>query len=461
MYYKFLTSKETDNELVALLDTNRTRMERAKEVMGLDLPTYLPHQFEEMVKNENVQGLVVTSPDYTHDEYIIKGLRLGLRVITEKPMTTDEYKCKTILDTVKETGNDCIVTFNYRYSPYRAKLKELLQEETIGKITMVDFHWYLDTSHGADYFRRWHREASKSGTLLVHKATHHFDLVNWWLAARPVAVAAFGANSFYNPSTSPYSTRCKTCPRTSECRFFMNLEKNDHLKALYLDAEAEDGYFRDRCVFSPEINIWDTETLIVRYDQGQLLSYSLYNYAPYEGYRIAFVGTKGRIEQEVIEAAYVKTEKGVVRKASVRSRPWCILCSQNPTRCLRNSTPRSRRRRPRMLRELFATKQEGNVLPAGRSFDGAMSIRRRGRPPVHRTATNHLDRGSAQPGAEVIRLHRISGALESKPSNRRVFDLYVFEPSSLPLASFPHRSWSQLSPFLNYYPSPPSLLAYP
>ncbi len=376
MYYKFLTSKETDNELVALLDTNRTRMERAKEVMGLDLPTYLPHQFEEMVKNENVQGLVVTSPDYTHDEYIIKGLRLGLRVITEKPMTTDEYKCKTILDTVKETGNDCIVTFNYRYSPYRAKLKELLQEETIGKITMVDFHWYLDTSHGADYFRRWHREASKSGTLLVHKATHHFDLVNWWLAARPVAVAAFGANSFYNPSTSPYSTRCKTCPRTSECRFFMNLEKNDHLKALYLDAEAEDGYFRDRCVFSPEINIWDTETLIVRYDQGQLLSYSLYNYAPYEGYRIAFVGTKGRIEQEVIEAAYVKTEKGVVRKGigAVKTMVYPLFAEPYEVPAEQHTGDHGGGD-PRMLRELFATKQEGNVLhQQATSFDGAMSI---------------------------------------------------------------------------------------
>ncbi len=39
----------------------------------------------------------------------------------------------------------------------------------IGDIKSVDFHWYLDTSHGADYFRRWHRLRKNSGSLLVHK----------------------------------------------------------------------------------------------------------------------------------------------------------------------------------------------------------------------------------------------------------------------------------------------------
>ena len=48
----------------------------------------------------------------------------------------------------------------------------------IGNVVSVDFHWLLDTRHGADYFRRWHRNKRNSGGLLVHKATHHFDLVN-------------------------------------------------------------------------------------------------------------------------------------------------------------------------------------------------------------------------------------------------------------------------------------------
>ena len=55
----------------------------------------------------------------------------------------------------------------------------------IGDVLSVDFHWMLDTHHGADYFRRWHRNKQNSGGLMVHKATHHFDLVNWWLSSVP------------------------------------------------------------------------------------------------------------------------------------------------------------------------------------------------------------------------------------------------------------------------------------
>ena len=89
------------------------------------------------------------------------------------------------------------VTFNYRYAPKHQKIKELLMSGAIGRVTSVDFSWYLDTTHGADYFRRWHRLREKSGSLWVHKATHHFDLVNWWLDADPVEVSAFGSLQRY------------------------------------------------------------------------------------------------------------------------------------------------------------------------------------------------------------------------------------------------------------------------
>jgi predicted dehydrogenase len=78
-----------------------------------------------------------------------------------------------------------VVTFNYRYSAAYTRLRQLVAEGAIGTPHLVDFSWMLDTSHGADYFRRWHREKPMSGGLLVHKASHHFDLVNWWICSWP------------------------------------------------------------------------------------------------------------------------------------------------------------------------------------------------------------------------------------------------------------------------------------
>jgi predicted dehydrogenase len=315
MYYEALTMIDEisrANELVALMDLNQARMDFVNKELGLDLPTYMPHQFEEMVEREKLDGIVVTTKDSHHHEFIIKGLRSGLRVITEKPMTTNEDKCQQIIDTMEETGNDLVVTFNYRYSPYRAKVKELLQKGTIGQVTLVEFHWFLDTTHGADYYRRWHRNKHNSGSLLVHKSTHHFDLVNWWLDSEPVKVYAVGEKNFYRPETFPYRTRCHTCDIKDKCNFYIDLSSSDNLEGLYLQAEKEDGYFRDQCVFAPDIDIWDTRAVTVSYANSAMLSYSLNNYAPYEGYKVAFVGTKGRIEQDVIEKSYISGHDGQI-----------------------------------------------------------------------------------------------------------------------------------------------------
>jgi predicted dehydrogenase len=226
-------------------------------------------------------------------------------------MTIDAEKCQHIIDKQKETGRKCTVTFNYRYSPARSKVKELLMKGAIGDILSVDFHWMLNTHHGADYFRRWHSQKKYSGGLMVHKATHHFDLVNWWLSAVPVSVHATGKREFYTPKTAKrfglenYHERCYTCPEKERCTFRLELEKNENLKKLYLDNEKYDGYFRDKCVFRPEIDIEDTMNVLVTYDNNVTMCYSVNAFNSWEGYRIVFNGTQGRLEHSIVEKLYI------------------------------------------------------------------------------------------------------------------------------------------------------------
>src|SRR6056297_876163 len=96
MYYNALQNEEKisqENELAALMDLNQTRMDFVNKRLDTNLPTYKPHQFKEMVEKENIEGIVVTTKDAHHHEYIVKGLNHDLKVITEKPMTTTEAKC--------------------------------------------------------------------------------------------------------------------------------------------------------------------------------------------------------------------------------------------------------------------------------------------------------------------------------------------------------------------------------
>ncbi len=286
-------------EFVGLCDPNPGRVEFAKKYIGATCPAYT--DFDKMLTETKPDKIIVTTVDAYHDGYIIKAMQAGCDVITEKPLTTDEFKCKAILDAEKKTGQICTVTFNYRFTPHRAKLKELLNAGEIGTVTSVDFHWYLDTSHGADYFRRWHRLRSKSGTLLLHKATHHFDLLNWWLDSDPVEVFAYGALEFYGKNHEFRHTNCRGCPHKDNCPFFWDITKDDKLMQLYVANEQYDGYLRDGCVWKEDIDIFDKMAVQIKYANNVQVSYSLTTYSPYEGYRIAFNGTKGRLEAWIKE----------------------------------------------------------------------------------------------------------------------------------------------------------------
>jgi predicted dehydrogenase len=306
---ELLREQSTNVEIVALCDINPKRVEASRRLIGVDAPTFA--DLDVMLRRIRPDALIVTTQDSTHDEQIVQALGAGVDVITEKPMTTDEVKCRRILDAERRSGRRVDVTFNYRYAPTAAKIKEVLLADTIGPVTSVDFHWYLDTRHGADYFRRWHAYRRNSGTLWVHKSTHHFDLVNWYLDADPVEVSAYGALRRYGKSNPFRGVNCRTCPFKNRCEFYWDITKEPILTQLYVECESADGYLRDACVFREDIDIYDTMAATVRYSTGAVMSYSVNAFMPIEGYQLAFNGPKGRIEVRVYERQPWNVERGV------------------------------------------------------------------------------------------------------------------------------------------------------
>jgi predicted dehydrogenase len=203
------------------------------------------------------------------------------------------------------------VAFNYRYMPEFTLLRQVVAEGRIGDPLLVDFQWTLDTNHGADYFRRWHREKDRSGGLLVHKATHHFDLVNFWVDSVPETVFAMGGLRFYGRAnaeargeTRPYE-RYTGEGAARDDPFRLALDENEGLRRLYLEAEAETGYLRDRNVFGDGITIEDTLGVLARYRSGVQLHYSLVAYSPWEGFRVCITGTRGRAELFATQGSHV------------------------------------------------------------------------------------------------------------------------------------------------------------
>lgn len=384
-------------ELVAFCDLSQTRMEYynryyADTLGAPPVPTYHPERFDDMIKEQNVDCVIVTSIDRTHHRYIIRAMELGRDVITEKPMTIDAPRCQAILDTVKATGQNLTVTFNYRYAPRNSKVKELLQAGVIGNVLSVHFEWLLDTVHGADYFRRWHSDKRNSGGLMVHKATHHFDLVNWWLDTAPETVFAMGDLRFYGRENAEergmtnFYERAYGRKAAENDPFALHLDRDETLRQMYLEAEQEDGYLRDRSVFGEGISIEDDMAVMVRYTNRATMSYHLTTYSPWEGYRVAFNGDKGRLEYEVHENTYVSGSSSDMNRPEIRDaretvvdEPASILIRPLWSKPLRVEIESGGAGGhgggdQRMLDDVFVGDQADPLGRAANHVDGAMSI---------------------------------------------------------------------------------------
>ncbi len=281
-------------EFVGLSDINPGRLELAKKHMGINCPVFT--DFDQMMKETKPEMVIVTTMDSTHHEFIIKAMEYGANVLSEKPMTTDEIKSQAILDAEKRTGKKCTIGFNYRYATLFSAIKEQLAKKPLGDVTSVDFHWYLNTYHGASYFRRWHGERDKGGTLWVHKATHHFDLLNWFIDSDPVEVTAYGALEHYGTNNPYRGANCRNCAYTDKCEYYWDITKSQHDMDLYVKNEKYDGYIRDNCLWREEIDIYDKMSAQIKYANNVVVNYSLTTYSPYEGWRIAFNGKEGRLE---------------------------------------------------------------------------------------------------------------------------------------------------------------------
>jgi predicted dehydrogenase len=300
--------------VAALCDPSPTRMAYHNRLLieaGNDAASlWSPGAFTEMLATEGITDVVVSTVDALHDRYIVPALEAGCRVVTEKPMTVDAAKCQSILDAASRTGNPLTVAFNYRYNPVHERVWRLLHDQVIGEILSVHFEWLLDVRHGADYFRRWHREKTASGGLMVHKASHHFDLVNWWLGSEPQEVFGYGRLGFYGAEAGTRHglrrdyERAYNSPQAREDPFALDISGPQRLRELYLDAEADSGYVRDRNVFDGEISIEDDMAVLVRYASGASMTYHLTAYSPWEGYRVMFNGSAGRLELEVAESRW-------------------------------------------------------------------------------------------------------------------------------------------------------------
>jgi predicted dehydrogenase len=307
--FGIIISKRDDAEIVALCDPNPVRMEYAEKTLGKDIEFY--SSVEEMTAKEDLDAIVITSPDYCHEANAVAALKSGINVLIDKPLATTVRGCRNIISEAEKTGKILMMGFNLRHHQVLMKLKQIIVDGTIGRVFLIENREFYDG--GRTYMSRWNRHYAKSGGLWIHKGSHDFDIFNWLLDfPKPVKVSAFAGVDVLTPQHLPFELKpgipagptCSKCPYSKVCPDVYAIP--DIQDGPWGDRAFEsDGYAKDVCMYLSEKDTHDNGIAIVEYENGAKASHMECFITPISDRLYTVVGDRGQAEVSLEQRSIV------------------------------------------------------------------------------------------------------------------------------------------------------------
>lgn len=134
-------------ELVAVCDLYDGRLEEAKANWGADL--FFTKKYEEILKRQDVDAVIVGTPDHWHKKISVDALNAGKHVYCEKPMVHSVDEGKEVINAWKKSGKIMMVGSQGLSSLGNEKAKELLAQGAIGDINYAEGFWARNSPLGA------------------------------------------------------------------------------------------------------------------------------------------------------------------------------------------------------------------------------------------------------------------------------------------------------------------------
>lgn len=289
--------KAHDDVQLFLADANSQRVVEAAHDLG-DAQTYT--SIEGMLGEVELDGVVITTPDFMHADHVIMALESGVRhVIVDKPLATTTEGCKRVIDTMYATGGKVAIGFNLRHTPIIDRIKSMIDQGEIGDLMLMENREFYDG--GRTYMARWNRKYAWSGGLWIHKGSHDFDVFNWWNAGGdPVRVFASGGLNALRPDKLPFEQvegkvvgpNCANCDYYEQCPDHTDIGKSELFNAQTAD---EDGYVKDLCIFTSDKDVHDNGIALVEYDNNVRMSHLECFVCGFDDRMYTLVGDRGTL----------------------------------------------------------------------------------------------------------------------------------------------------------------------
>ncbi|MFH1905051.1 MAG: Gfo/Idh/MocA family oxidoreductase [bacterium] len=296
-------NERKDALITALCDPNHVRMKKVAElkIEGVPLCIHKPQLYTtigDMLSSEELDAVIITSPDYCHEANAIDALEKDIFVLIDKPLATTTEGCMNVLKAAKKSKATVMIGSNLRHDPTLMKVKEIVSKGDLGRIFMIENREFYDG--GKTYLARWNGKQKYSGGLWVHKGTHDFDIFNWLnQGGKPLRVSAFAERSALRKEEIPFKIKpkkpvgltCTECSYRDICPDFV--ARNTKLWGR--EAQAVDKYAKDLCIYTSDADVYDNGIAIVEYDNGVRASHLECFVTSLSDRLYTIVGTKGQL----------------------------------------------------------------------------------------------------------------------------------------------------------------------
>lgn len=232
--------------------------------------------YRQLLARKDIDAVVVTSPDFCHEEHAVAALQAGKHVYCEKPLAITTAGCDRILKAWKASHKRLMVGFNMRHMQIFRSMKEIVDSGAIGEIRAVWVRHFVSEG-GCWYFHDWHASRKTATGLLLQKASHDIDMIHWITGKYTRRVAAFGSLDYYG-GAKPNSLECHACPDKDTCPEFQAWPHHEF------------------CCFRKEVDVEDNSVVIMELESGIKATYTQCHFTPDYFRNYTFIGTEGRIE---------------------------------------------------------------------------------------------------------------------------------------------------------------------
>lgn len=279
-------------EVVAVADLDPAAFEVGRErfaTCGADPDLYT--DVAEMLKRDDLDWVVIGTPDRTHSALARQVIEAGRNVFVEKPMTQTTAEADGLCGLVQASGVRLAVGFELRYSPVVQVFRRALRSGRIGRPVLGTFVDHVRM--GYSFFLRDHRKKQWGRGLLMQKGIHSLDLMNDFADSDPARVSGSGGQDCFGGVPEAAGRHCRNCDQAATCPFSFGTVTSPTWRKGGPREMGEHAF--DHCVHKPDSDAEDNMLLLVDYANGFRFTYAGVYFAPQYKRTWACWGTEGML----------------------------------------------------------------------------------------------------------------------------------------------------------------------